>query len=187
MLGLDQQVCGEQARIGRIVRDHEALGRPEQHHRRHPVALHLDLRDRDRRRPRADDLSHPRDRFGSEAERRDTGRTVDTEHATDPELATHHEHRRVDLAGAARHGRDDQGQLGHPGHDRRHSELIRDARIAGLAGRREQAGRRDRGDLLSDREAGLGFDAPVGGSFHLCFVERTEVVDRIVDRSVHRL
>ncbi len=45
VLGLDQQVGGEQRRVGGVVGDHEALGRAEQHHRRHAVALHLDLGD----------------------------------------------------------------------------------------------------------------------------------------------
>ena len=49
VLGLDQQVGGEPDRVGGPVGDHQALGRPEQHHRRHAVPLQLDLGAGDRR------------------------------------------------------------------------------------------------------------------------------------------
>ncbi len=98
VLGLDQQVGGQQCRVGRVVGDHEALGRAEQHHRGDPVALHLDLRNGHGRRARPDDLAHLRDRVGAEAERSDARRAVDAEHVGDAELAAHHEHRRIDLA-----------------------------------------------------------------------------------------
>ena len=80
VLGLDQQVGGEAHGVGGGVGDHQALGRAEQHHRRHAVALHLDLGARDRRRAGPDDLAHLRDRLGAEAEGGDAGRTVDAEH-----------------------------------------------------------------------------------------------------------
>ena len=65
-----------------------------------PVTLHLDLSDGHGRRARPDDLAHLRDRVGTEAERRDAGRAVYAEHVGDAELAAHHEHRRIDLAGS---------------------------------------------------------------------------------------
>ena len=49
VLGLDQQVGGQPDRVGGAVGDHQALGRAEQHHRRHAVALQLDLGARRRR------------------------------------------------------------------------------------------------------------------------------------------
>ena len=94
-----------------MVGDHDALGRTEQHHRRDAVALHLDLRDRDRRRTGADHHADLGDRLGAEAERGDAGRAVHPEHVGDAELAADHEHRRVDLAGPPRDGWDDECDL----------------------------------------------------------------------------
>jgi hypothetical protein len=130
VLGFDQQVGGQQLRVGRVVGDHHALGGTEQHHRRHAVALHLDLRAGDRGRARTDDLAHTRERLGAEAERGDAGRPVGPEHLGDAELAAHRQHGRVDLALPAGHGRHDQRDLGHPGHHRGHAELVGDARVA---------------------------------------------------------
>ena len=161
VLGLDQQVGGQPDRVGLAVGDHEALGRAEQHHRRHAVALHLDLGARHRRRSRADDLAHARDRLGAERQRGDAGRAVDAEHVGDAELAAHDEHRRVDRAAAARHRRHDEHDPRHAGDDRRHAELVGDARVARLPGRHEQPGRRDRRDLLADAQPRLGLEAPV--------------------------
>ncbi len=141
VLGLDEQVGREPDRVGGAVGDHEALGGPEQHHRRDAVALHLDLGDGDRRRSGADDLAHLGDRLRAEAQRGDAGRTVDTEHVAQAELAADDEHGRIDLAAATRNRRHDERQLRHPGDDRRHRQLVGDARIAGLARWREQTRR----------------------------------------------
>ena len=108
MLGLDQEVGGEALRVGVSVRDDEALGRPEQHHRRDAVALQLDLRARHRRRTRPDDLAHAWDRLGAEPECGQPGRTVDAEHVGDPELAAHDEDGRINGAVAAGDRRNDE-------------------------------------------------------------------------------
>ena len=167
MLGLDQQVGREADRVGAVVGDHDALGRPEQHHRGDSVALHLDLGERDGRRTRADDLADPRDRFGAETERGDAGRAVDAEHVVDAQLAAHHEHGGVDLAGAAGDRRHDERDRRDAGDDGRHGELVGDARIARLARRREQADRTDRGDLLADGQARFALDLPAAAALHL--------------------
>ena len=85
---------------------------------------------------------------------------------------------------AARERRHDGDDAGHAGHDRRNEQLVRHARIARLAGRREQAGRRDRRDLLADRQTRLGLERPVARACQLLLVERAEVGDRVVDRVV---
>ncbi len=108
VLGLDQQVGRQPHRIGRAVGDHQALGRPEDHHRHHAVPLQLDLGARHGGRAGADDLAHPRDRLGAERQRRQTGRAVDAEHVGDAQLPAHHQHRRVDGAAPARDRRDDE-------------------------------------------------------------------------------
>ena len=85
---------------------------------------------------------------------------------------------------AARDGRHDGDDPRHAGHDRRNEQLVRHARIARLAGRREQAGRRDRRDLLADRQPRLGLERPVAHARQLLLVERAQVGDRVVDRGV---
>ena len=155
-------------RVGAVVGDDQALGRPEQHHRGDAVALHLDLGARDGRRAGADDLAHLRDRLGAESEGGDAGRSVDAEHVGDAELAADDEHGRVDRTVAAGDGWDDDGDPRHAGDDRRCAELVGDARVARLAGRHEQSGRGDRGDLLADAEARLGLEAPVAGACITC-------------------
>ena len=184
VLGLDQQVGGQQCRVGAVVGDHQALGRAEQHHRRSSVALHLDLRDRHCRRARPDDLANLRDRLGAEAERRDAGRAVHPEHVGDAELAAHDEHGRIDLARSPGDRRHHERDRRHAGDHRRHGQLVGDARIARLARRREQPRRGDRRDLLADRQAGLALERPVGGLLHLRLVEGTQMGDRIVDGGV---
>ena len=76
--------------------------------------------------------------------RGDAGRAVDTEHVAQTELAADDEHGGIDLAAATRNRRHDERELRHSGDDRRHRQLVGDARIAGLARRREQS-RRDTG------------------------------------------
>ncbi len=163
---------------------HHALGRPEDHHRRHPVALHLDLGAGDGRTTRADDLANLRDRLRTETEGGDTRRPVDAEHVVDAELAAHHQYRRVDAATAVGHRRHDQRDQWHAGDHRRHAELVGDARVAGLAAGHEQTGRTDRRDLLADVQTGLALEAPVGGTADQLLVERPQVGDGVVDRLV---
>ena len=185
VLRLDQQVGGEAHRIGSGIGDHHALGRPEEHQRRDAVTLHLDLGEGHGRRSGADDHAHPGDRLRAEAHRRDARRAVDAEHLGDPELATDDEHGGVDRPVAAPgNRRDDEHDLADPGDRRRCRQLVGDARIAGLAGRHEQTDRGDRGQLLADDEAGLGFETPVGEPGELVLAEGADVGDRIVDRFV---
>ena len=186
MLGLDQQVGGEALRVGAVVGDDQALGRPEQHHRGDAVALQLDLGERDGRRAGPDDLAHLGDRLGAEAERGDAGRAVDAEHVGDAELAAHDEHGRVDRTVTAGDRRHDERDVRHAGDDRRDAELVHDARVARLAGRHEEPGRRDRADLLADPQPGLRLEAPVGRPRQDLLVERPAVGDRVVERGVDR-
>ena len=75
--------------------------------------------------------------------------------------------------------------LRHAGDDRRHAELVGDARVAGLAGRHEQADRRDRRDLLADVQPRLGLEASSRrGPGHQLLVERPAVGDGVVERGV---
>ena len=172
MFRLDQQVGGETHRVGTAVGDHDALGRAEQHHRRHAVALHLDLGERHGRRSGTDDHPHLGDRLRAETHGGDTGRPIDAEHVGDPELAAHDEHRRVDRpVGPAWDRGHDENDLGDPGDDSRGGQLVGDARVAGLARRYEEAGRGDRGQLLADDEAGFGLEAPVGEAGELVLAE----------------
>ncbi len=187
VLGLDQQVGREAERVGAVVGDHDTLGRPEQHHRGDAVPLHLHLGDRDRRRTRPDDLAHPGEHRRAEPERRDARRPVGAEHVGDPQLATHHQHGGVDLAGAARNRRDDERDLRDTGDHGGHGELIGDARVAGLARRREQSDRADRRDLLTHGEPRLALDLPVAATLHLGFVEPSQVRDRIVEGGIDRV
>ena len=98
MLGLVQQVGGEQAHVRATVGDHEALGRPEDHECDRAVALHLDLRRLHRRAARPEHLEHLRDRLRAERERGDAGRAVRAEDVAQAELVRDDEHGRVDLA-----------------------------------------------------------------------------------------
>ena len=80
--------------------------------------------------------------------------------SVDAELAAHDEHRRIDLAGAARDRRhDERRSRGTPATIAGTRQLVGDARVARLARRHEQPGRRDRRDLLADAQAGLGLEA----------------------------
>ncbi len=184
MLGLDEQIGGEPLRVGAGVGEDEALRRPEDHHRGDAVALHLDLRARDGRRAGTDDLAHLRDRRGAEAEGGDAGRSVGAEHVDDAELAAHHEHGRIHGPVTAGRGRHDDHDGRHAGDDRRHAELVHDARVAGLARRHEQADRGDGADLLADAQTRLRLEAPVGGARHQLLVERPAVGDRVVEGGV---
>ncbi len=185
MLGLDQQVGGEAPRVGSAVGDHHALGRSEQHHRRHPVALHLDLGEGHRRRPGADDHPHLGDRLRAEPHGGDTCRTVDAKHVGDPQLATYDEDCRIDGGVVApRDRRNHEHDLGDTSRRGRRRQLVGDTGVARFAGRNEQADRIDSGQLLADDQSRLGLEAPVGEAGELVLAEGADVGDRIVDRRV---
>ena len=86
MLGLVQQVCGQQAGVGGGVGDHHAFGRGQDLHPHHAVPLHLQLRAGDRRAARPEHLAARRDRLRAEGEGCDPGRPVGAEHLAQAEL-----------------------------------------------------------------------------------------------------
>ena len=134
VLGLVQQVGRGEARVGAVVGDHHALGRPEDHHRRHAVALHLDLRAGHRRAAGADDLAHLRDRRRCRSRAR--------RHPPGPLTAEHVARCRACGTRRARPGRSrplPSGSGGttsassrHAGDHRRHGQLVGDARVLAL-------------------------------------------------------
>lgn len=181
VLGFVQQVGRGKASIGGVVGDDDALGRPEDHHRGHAVALHLHLCTRDRRTAGADDLAHLRDGLRAEPECGDPCWAVDAKHVGDAELAAHDQHGRVDAAAAIGHRRHHQRQRGHTRNGGGHGQLVRNAGVAGLAAGHEQTGTGDGRDLLAHGQARLALEAPVGGPLHQLLVERAQVHDGVVD------
>ena len=182
MLGLVQQVGGQQPGVGAVVGDDQALARSQQHGRDRAVALHLDLGAGHRRAAGADDLADPRHGLGAEGQGRDAGRAVGPEHLGHAQLLGHDQHGRVDLAVGAGHGRHDHRDLRHPGHDGGRGQLDQDRRVGGLAAGHEQPGAGDGGHLLAHGQAGLGLEAPVAPGRDL-LVEPADVVDAVADRA----
>ena len=181
MLRLVDEVEGQAPRVGGRVGQEEALGRAAEHVRRGAEALRQHLGGGHGRAAGPHDLADAGERGRAERECRDPGRAVGPVDGGQPQLVGHRERRRVDRAGA-RHRRDQDGDLRHAGDDGRHADLDQHGREAPLAGGHVEAGRRDRGDLLPDLEAGPGLDEPPeGGGPDLGLVEEAAVADRLAD------
>ena len=185
VLGFVQQVGRRPASICAVIGDDHALGGAQDHHRRHSIALHLHLRTCHRRAAGTDDLAHSRNGLGAEPQRGDAGGAVDPEDVGDAQLAAHDEDRGVDATAAVGHGGHHQRERGHPRDRGRHRQLVGDTGVAGLPAGHEEAGAGDGRDLLTDGEAGLALEAPIGCTQHQLFVEGAQVGDCVVDRSIH--
>ena len=128
----------------------------------------------------ADHLAHFGDGLGAKGQGRDASRAVGPEHFVDAEFLGNDQDGGVNLARRARDRRHDHGYVGHAGHNRRRTELHEHGRVRGLTARDEQPSAGDRGDLLADAKAGLGFEAPVTAGDEL-FVEAANVTDAVTN------
>ena len=161
MLRLIQQIGCEQTNVARVVGNDQALGRRQDLHAHHAVALNFELRAGHGWATGAEHLAAGGDRFGPKCERCHTRRSVGTKHVAQPELLGHHQHCRVDLAVRAGDWWHDDGDLGYARHDSRRANLDQHAGEGALATRHKQTGTGDGCSLLADHQTRLELQSPV--------------------------
>jgi hypothetical protein len=180
VLGLVQEVGGDELRVLVLVGDDDALGRTEEHDARTAVALDPDLGGGNCGASWPDDATDFRDRLSAEGERCDSGRPVDAEHVAKAELVRDDEHRWINCAAAACRRHDDR-DLRYTGNDRGGSDLHQHRREGAFPAWDEQSSGHDRRRLLADPDAWRQLFRPVGIAEDP-FVVAANVVDPDADR-----